>query len=97
MNENVFLPDPADKNAESYVVPEGVVAIGDGAFENWKKLRSIELPESVVFIGKKSFRDCKSLKTVNLPKNLKEIGEYVSVFQHSHKVFLKGNEIWVRR
>ena len=56
-------------------IPDGVVAIGDFAFDNCKNLESIDIPDSVTSIGEDAFYDCKSLKSINIPDNVKFINE----------------------
>ncbi len=66
-----FFPNSNDANAENYVVPEGVLAIGNEAFKNWKQLRSISLPKSVEAIGEDAFLGCSSLTSIELPKGVR--------------------------
>jgi len=40
------------------VVPDGVTAIGAGAFKECKTLTSVVLPDSVVSIGRNAFASC---------------------------------------
>ncbi len=65
---------PDGLKATSYVVPEGVEIIGDGAFRA-ARLRRITLPASVTAIGADAFRECWSLEEVNLSEGLEIIGE----------------------
>ncbi len=57
------------------VVPEGVTAIGDGAFYESPMLRSVTLPGSVRSIGMEAFSECPQLAEVNLAEGLQVIGE----------------------
>lgn len=58
-------------------VPEGVRAIGAGAFENCTKLEFIELPKSLRSIGERAFAGCTSLECFNSDAaGLEEIGRY---------------------
>ena len=45
-------------------IPDGVVAIGDHAFDNCKHLESINIPDSVTSIGASAFKNCGNL-TIN--------------------------------
>ena len=56
------------------VIPAGVQAIGDGAFQGCKTLLSVVLPSGVRTIGEKAFCDCERLKSVTLPYNLVAVG-----------------------
>ena len=55
------------------VIPEGVVSIGERAF-NYTGLRSVELPSSLREIGTKAFHE-SSLLEVYIPENVSSIGE----------------------
>lgn len=57
-------------------VPEGVTAIGAGAFYNHAQLEQVTLPDSVEVIGEKAFKGCKSLKKADLGTGLKEIQKF---------------------
>ena len=58
-------------------VPEGVVKIGSGAFQNMEKTRRIILPGSLRSIGYHAFYDCDLLKEIVFSPDteLDEIGE----------------------
>ena len=52
---------------------KAVTSIGESAFENRGKLRSVEIGDSVTSIGKRAFMDCYSLTSVVIGKNVKNI------------------------
>ena len=54
-------------------VPEGVTAIGEGAFALNRGITSVKLPESVTEIGAGAFEDCGSLTKINLPAGVTRI------------------------
>ena len=56
------------------IVPEGVVAINDGAFEK-SLVISVQLPEGVKVIGKRAFADAKYLKKLNIPSTVNRIDD----------------------
>lgn len=67
------------KNLVKINLPEGLKAIGSGAFgggqaANGTGLTEVVLPESVVSIGDNSFRNSSSLATVSLGSNVESIG-----------------------
>ncbi len=55
-------------------VPDGVTAIGEGAFKGCTALTSLSLPNGVVEIGKSAFESCSSLARVSLCDALRTIG-----------------------
>ena len=62
---------PYPINGQSY----RVVAIGEKAFYNCKKLASVTIPNSVTTIGLQAFRDCEKLTSLNIGEGVTEIGE----------------------
>ncbi|MDR1572547.1 MAG: leucine-rich repeat domain-containing protein, partial [Clostridiales Family XIII bacterium] len=65
---------PAGKQDESYFVPEGVSAIGDGAFDGAGALKGIALRD-VKAIGESAFSRCEGIEAMELPDGLEEIGD----------------------
>ena len=59
---------------EDITIPEGVVALEDGAFYQCSKLKTATLPESVNTLGTHTFYGCVSLKGVKMPSRLTSIG-----------------------
>ena len=65
------------KGSDSHVVlPEGITAIGAGAFMAAENLLSVRLPETVVYIDSMAFGGCTSLLKLNLPRSVEWIDEY---------------------
>ncbi len=58
-----------DKNV---VIPDGVKAIGEQAFENDTLIESVSIPNSVTYIGSEAFSDCTGLKSITIPDSVIE-------------------------
>ncbi|MDE6083177.1 MAG: leucine-rich repeat domain-containing protein, partial [Muribaculaceae bacterium] len=56
------------------VIPEGVTAIGEGAFKDCDKITAVELPESLEKIGKDAFEGT-SISSLVVPDKVTSIGE----------------------
>ena len=56
------------------MIKDGVKSIGNYAFYNCQKLKSITIPDSVTCIGDWAFGGCISLTTITLPDSITEIG-----------------------
>ncbi len=63
----------ADENVE---LPEGVTAIGAGAFMANEEILSVHLPDSVLYIDSMAFGGCTSLLQINIPRSVAWIDEY---------------------
>ena len=70
--------------AAHITIPEGVTAIGDGAFRGCKTLVSVTIPASVLLVGKWAFFGCDSLENVSLPEGA-AIGH--DAFKNCKKLF----------
>lgn len=62
-----------DCTRTTFVIPEGVKAIGDYVFMDFKQLESIQLPDSLEYIGHRAFNWCHALKEIVFPANLKKL------------------------
>jgi len=58
---------------ETVIVPDGITAIGEIAFEWNETLKEVILPQSLQEIGFFAFRGCKNLTVINIPRNVKTI------------------------
>lgn len=68
---NIVIPSQIVTNGNT---PYLVTGIGDYAFYNCSKLKSISIPTSVTIIGKKAFYDCRNVKAVIIPPSVTSIG-----------------------
>ena len=59
-----------------YKIPDGVVTVGEGAFEGCKHLKAVVVPESVKYIGFAAFLNTKDLD-LTLPGSLEQIGDWL--------------------
>ena len=63
------------RNDASYIIPNGVTSIGNGAFAMCKFLSKIILPNSVTSIGNNAFWGCESLSDIVIPNSVINIGD----------------------
>lgn len=62
------------KTATSFTIPDGVISIGDWAFEDCTNLTSITISDSVTSIGRHAFGGCDSLTSVTIGDSVRTIG-----------------------
>lgn len=94
--DGTLLTYPMKLENASYTVPEGVKAIGAGAFFNNMALENVVLPEGVLTIGERAFDHCENLKTAAMPESLISIGE--SAFKNCDNlrdINLPGTVTWI--
>ncbi len=70
-DEKVIIPSTVDYNGNTYTV----IAIGEEAFNENKKIKHLVLPSTVKSIGEKAFEQCKYLEQIGFSQGL----EYCSV------------------
>ena len=63
-------------NTESYIIPDDIAIIGNGAFYCCRNLTTIEIPDSVAGIDPYAFYNCSALTSVVIPDSVTTIGDY---------------------
>ena len=62
------------KGEKEVIIPDGVVEIGDYAFENCVFLKKVTFPETLVSIGAGAFCGDFGLESITLPRSLESLG-----------------------
>lgn len=70
--KEVIIPKEVTYQGKKYVVSR----IGDAAFQNCRKLFSIQIPETVSEIGSQAFEGCTSLRSIQIPHSVTSIGYF---------------------
>ncbi len=73
-----LLHYPVGLTDDEYIIPKGIVKIGQNAFSDCSCLTSIEIPELVTEIGDYSFSNCTSLTSINIPESVCSAAAYVA-------------------
>ena len=64
------------KNLESVMMPDSVLNIGDGAFLECERLRSVTISENLRYITNYMFSGCHSLTSIMIPDSVKGVGSF---------------------
>jgi uncharacterized repeat protein (TIGR02543 family) len=66
------------------LIPEGVISIGNGAFQQASSLTSINLPSTLTSIGDYAFESAGKLESLTIPASVQSIG--VEAFQRTRSL-----------
>ncbi len=66
---------PWGSDITKVIIKSGVTNIGDSAFYNCDKLKSVQIPDTVTSIGDFAFQSCTKLKNISISKNAISIGD----------------------
>ncbi len=77
--KNYNIADYAFYNClfEEVIIPDGVLLIGENAFDYCLELKTITIGNDVSVIGSRAFINCDKLSTIYLGNSLTSFGEYV--------------------
>ena len=67
----------AASGVESVSMSDAVTAVGEGAFSNCSKLKSVVLPKGLKELKKSLFSGCSALEAISIPDSVKTLGEGV--------------------
>lgn len=65
--DDILIRYPCGNERATFTVPNGIVEIDDGAFNNCEYLEEVILPSSLADIGNRVFYSCDNLKSVYIP------------------------------
>ena len=65
---------PIGKIDSTFVIPNGVIRIIEGAFKDCANLKTINLPISIGYIEKEAFYGCSNLRKIDIPDEVTSIG-----------------------
>ncbi len=61
---------------EKVIIPEGVRAIGEKAFDHCDFIKEVVIPDGVTVIGSGAFDNCTFIKDIMIPNSVTEIGSF---------------------
>lgn len=85
-----------ETNITSLRIGEGVLKIGDYAFQNCMRMSSMSLPSTLTSIGEAAFRYCYQLSSIAIPASLTSIGDmaFTACTNVSSIVVAEGNTVY---
>ena len=67
----IIIPEEINDKGHQYKVTSI-----NGAFQDYKQLKSVTIPNTITNIGDFSFKGCTSINTIKMPGSLKSIGKW---------------------
>ena len=80
----------ANSDITSIILPENIVNLGNGVFENCEKLKDVQLGQSIVEIPERCFLNCKSIENFILPDSIDLIKAYAFGGTDFEQILEKG-------
>ena len=74
-DKTILIRCPEDAPFSTYIIPDSVIEIGEGAFEDCDNLTSITIGNKITTIGNGAFEDSEYLETVIIEDSVIHIGE----------------------
>jgi len=71
---STLISYPLKKAESSYIIPNSVTTIADGAFTNCRNLSSVTFPNGLLSIEGYSFNHCSNLISLDIPNSVTSIG-----------------------
>lgn len=80
----------ANSDITSIILPENIVNLGNGVFENCEKLKDVQFGQSIVEIPERCFLNCKSIENFILPDSIDLIKAYAFGSTDFEQILEKG-------
>ena len=80
----------ANSDITSIILPENIVNLGNGVFENCEKLKDVQFAQSIVEIPERCFLNCKSIENFILPDSIDIIKAYAFGGTDFEQILEKG-------
>lgn len=75
-NQTTLIRYPAGLTTNTYVMPNGVTSIAQGAFTISPYLNNVICPDSLTSLGQFAFAGCNGLTTITLPASITNLDAY---------------------